>query len=57
VEGGPAAEILKIGRRWHPDLIVIGTHGRGGVSRFFMGSVAEDVVRRASRPVLTVRGR
>ncbi|HUM16291.1 MAG TPA: universal stress protein [Candidatus Nitrosotalea sp.] len=57
VEGDPADEILKLGRRWRPDLIVIGTHGRGGVSRFFMGSVAEDVVRRASRPVLTVRGR
>jgi nucleotide-binding universal stress UspA family protein len=57
VEGGPADEILKAGRRWHPDLIVIGTHGRGGVRRFLMGSVAEHVVRRASRPVLTVRSR
>ena len=56
VAGGPAAEILRIGRHWRPDLIVIGTHGRSGVSRLFMGSVAEDVVRRASRPVLTVRG-
>jgi len=57
VAGGPAAEILKVGRGWRPDLIVIGTHGRGGVRRFLMGSVAEHVVRRASRPVLTVRGR
>lgn len=57
VEGGAADEILKAGRRWRPDLIVIGTHGRGAVSRFFMGSVAEQVVRRATRPVLTVRGR
>ena len=57
VEGGAADEILKVGRRWHPDLIVIGTHGRGGVRRFLMGSVAEHVVRRASRPVLTVRSR
>lgn len=57
VAGGPAAEILKAGRGWRPDLIVIGTHGRGGVRRFLMGSVAEHVVRRASRPVLTVRGR
>jgi nucleotide-binding universal stress UspA family protein len=57
VAGGPADEILKVGRRWRPDLIVIGTHGRGGVRRFLMGSVAEHVVRRASRPVLTVRGR
>jgi len=57
VEGGPTEQILKIGRRWRPDLIVIGTHGRGGVRRFLLGSVAEHVVRRASRPVLTVRGR
>lgn len=57
VAGGPADEILKAGRGWHPDLIVIGTHGRGGVRRFLMGSVAEHVVRRASRPVLTVRSR
>jgi len=57
VEGDPADEILKLGQSWRADLIVIGTHGRGAVSRFFMGSVAEHVVRRASRPVLTVRGR
>jgi len=56
-EGGPVDEILKIDRRWRPDLIVIGTHGRGAVRRFLMGSVAEHVVRRASRPVLTVRAR
>jgi nucleotide-binding universal stress UspA family protein len=57
VAGGPAAEILRAARAWRPDLIVIGTHGRGGVRRFLMGSVAEHVVRRASRPVLTMRGR
>lgn len=49
VAGGPADEILKAGRGWRPDLIVIGTHGRGGVRRFLIGSVAEHVVRRASR--------
>jgi len=38
------------------DLIVVGTHGRGAVSRFLMGSVAERVVQSASRPVLTVHG-
>lgn len=37
------------------DLIVMGTHGRRGVRRLLMGSVAEEVVRRAQRPVLTVR--
>ena len=57
VEGGAAERILSVGRRWRPDVIVIGTHGRSGVRHWLMGSVAEHVVRRASRPVLTVRGR
>jgi nucleotide-binding universal stress UspA family protein len=57
VEGGAAERILSVGRRWRPDVIVIGTHGRSGVRHWLMGSVAERVVRRASRPVLTVRGR
>ena len=39
------------------DLIVVGTHGRGAVSRFLMGSVAERIVRSAPRPVLTVHAR
>jgi len=37
------------------DLIIMGTHGRRGVRRLLMGSVAEEVVRRANRPVMTVR--
>jgi nucleotide-binding universal stress UspA family protein len=40
---------------WKADLIVIGTHGRAGLSRFLLGSVAESVVRGASVPVLLVR--
>ena len=54
---GPAAEILKGVLGWRHHGMVIGTHGRGGVRRFLMGSVAEHVVRRAPRPVLTIRGR
>ena len=42
-------------RRWPADLIVIGTHGRSGLSRLLLGSVAEGVVRGASVPVLLVR--
>jgi nucleotide-binding universal stress UspA family protein len=57
VEGGAVERILSAGRRWRPDVIVIGTHGRSGVRHLLMGSVAEHVVRRAARPVLTVRGR
>ncbi len=40
---------------WHADLIVIGTHGRRGVGRVFMGSDAEQIVRHATTPVLLVR--
>jgi len=55
VEGLPADEILRAARRARADLVVMGTHGRRGVSRLFMGSVAERVVRESRVPVLTVR--
>jgi nucleotide-binding universal stress UspA family protein len=42
---------------WSADLIVIGTHGRRGLSRLFLGSVAEGVMRVATRPVLLIRGK
>jgi len=42
-------------QRWPADLIVIGTHGRRGVRRWLLGSVAEGLVRIASKPVLLVR--
>ena len=47
--------IIKVARTVHADLIVIGTHGRRGLSRVLLGSVAEDVLRRAPCPVLAVR--
>ena len=56
-DGAPAQEILKWARRKRAGLIVIGTHGRSALGRFVMGSVAERVVRLATIPVLTVRGR
>lgn len=42
-------------KRWQADLIVIGTHGRSGLSRLLLGSVAEGVLRIASVPVLLIR--
>ena len=42
---------------WPADLIVICTHGRRGLSRLFLGSVAEGVVRVATKPVLLIRGK
>ena len=56
-EGGAAEEILRVAREIHCDLIVMGTHGRSGLSRLLMGSVAEEVVRKASCPVLIVPAR
>lgn len=55
-EGVPSEEILRAARRQRADLIVIGTHGRTGLGRIFMGSVAERVLLRATAPVLTVHG-
>ena len=53
---GPAAEtILKTAEAEKVEMIVMGTHGRSGLKRLVMGSVAEDVVRKASCPVLTLR--
>ena len=48
--------IVDEAKRWMADLIVIGTHGRSGVSRLLFGSVAEGVVRGAHTPILLIRG-
>jgi nucleotide-binding universal stress UspA family protein len=54
-EGDEAREILRVAAELSVDLIVMGTHGRGGLSRLLAGSVAEAVMRKAPCPVLTVR--
>jgi universal stress protein A len=53
--GDPRQEILHHAARQRVDLIVMGTHGRGGAAHLLLGSVAERVVRTAPCPVLTVR--
>jgi nucleotide-binding universal stress UspA family protein len=53
--GDPLFEIVEHARTGHVDLIVMGTHGRTGMSHLVLGSVAERVVRTAGCPVLTVR--
>jgi len=55
VEGAPAQRIVEHADEIDCDLIVMGTHGRSGVDRLLLGSVAEHVVRSATVPVLTVR--
>jgi len=56
LEGAPADEIVRFVRGRRVDLIVMGTHGRAGLAKLFVGSVADRVVAAASCPVLTVRG-
>jgi nucleotide-binding universal stress UspA family protein len=55
LEGNPAAEILRLAQETECDLIVLGTHGRTGIGRLLMGSVAEQIVREAPCPVITVK--
>ncbi len=53
--GEPSDTILQIAKDGGADLIVMGTHGRTGLSRLLIGSVAEAVLRRSTCPVLTLR--
>lgn len=53
-EDRPVHGILQVAAEWQAELIVIGTHGRTGLNHLLMGSVAEQVVRKAKIPVLVV---
>jgi nucleotide-binding universal stress UspA family protein len=55
LSGEPSHEIVNLAEQENADLIVLGTHGRTGLSRLLMGSVAEAVVRRAPCPVFTLK--
>jgi nucleotide-binding universal stress UspA family protein len=55
VEGEPGYQILRIANERDADLIVLGTHGRTGIRRVIMGSIAEHVVRHAACPVIAVK--
>jgi nucleotide-binding universal stress UspA family protein len=54
--GSPREEILRLAKEGNVDLIVMGTHGRRGLPRAILGSVAERVIRTSDIPVLTIRG-
>jgi nucleotide-binding universal stress UspA family protein len=55
MDGDPRDAILEAAKRIGADLIIMGSHGRRGLSRALLGSVAESIVRRAPCPVLTLR--
>ena len=55
LHGDPVSGILQAAQAWDADLIVMGTQGRRGLAHFFLGSVAERVVRDSDIPVLTLR--
>ena len=55
VVGNPAKDIVTIVRRMKPDLIVIGTHSKKGLEKILLGSVAENVLKKVSPPVLLVK--
>jgi len=52
--GSPTDEVQRVAEEIKADLIVVGTHGRRGLARAFLGSVAEVVVRTSTRPVVVV---
>jgi nucleotide-binding universal stress UspA family protein len=56
LEGKPAIEIVDFAEKNDIDLIVMGTHGKTGIERLLIGSVAGNVVRHSKKPVLVVRG-
>jgi nucleotide-binding universal stress UspA family protein len=55
LDGFPAAQLLDYEAEAHPDLVVMASHGRSGLARFALGSVADRLVREGSAPVLVVR--
>ncbi|MEO8347700.1 MAG: universal stress protein [Acidobacteriota bacterium] len=57
LDGFPAGEIARTAKARKADLVVVGTHGRTGVARLLLGSVAERVIGTSPAPVLAVRGR
>lgn len=53
--GKPAEIVIKVANELDADLVVMATHGRAAIQHLFLGSVAEQVIRESTRPVLTLR--
>ncbi len=56
IEGQPSREVTRFAKKLHADLVIIGTHGRTGFAKLFLGSIASQIVATARCPVMTVRG-
>ncbi|ACB95549.1 universal stress protein [Beijerinckia indica] len=56
-QGAPGDEIVRAAKEWEADLIVVGSHGRRGLTRTLVGSVAEAVMRKSPCPILVVRAK
>ena len=55
--GRPALKIVEAAQQWPADLIVVGSHGRKGITRTLMGSIAEGIMRHAPCPVVVVKAK
>jgi len=55
LHGSPYREIVRLASEELVDLVIMGTHGRSGLGRWLLGSVAEQVIRRSPSPVMVVR--
>jgi Universal stress protein UspA and related nucleotide-binding proteins len=53
-KGKPYEAILKVAEEWEADLIVLGTHGKTGLTHLLMGSVAEKVIRHSTKPLFII---
>ena len=53
-EGFPREEILNVAKEWEADVIVMGTHGRSGLSHFLQGSLSEHIIKHACVPVIVI---
>lgn len=54
VEGNPVVEILRKADEWKPDLLIMGTHGKGTIAQTFLGSAAAAILQRSRVPVFIV---
>lgn len=51
----PAAAIIEISKEWKADLVVMGTHGKSGIAKMFLGSTSQYVIRHSDKPCMVIR--